>query len=103
VAASVGAVGGGLTFAVGLKALALGAGVAVLGVLPVAAVAATGSYALYRLSYRSALKGAAEEIRRMLEAVGGSVRAAQVFGVSPRPAPPSPRRPGDDGFGLLIS
>jgi hypothetical protein len=103
VAASVGAVGGGLAFAVGLKALALGAGVAVLGVLPVAAVAATGSYALYRLSYRSALKGAAEEIRRMLEAVGGSVRAAQVFGVSPRPAPPSPRRPGDDGFGLLIS
>jgi hypothetical protein len=89
---------GGVGFAVGIKALALGAaGALVLPGLPVALAGVAGSYGLYRLSYRGALKGAEKEIRAMLQAVSGSVRAAQVFGAPP-PAPPRPRSDGDDAF-----
>jgi predicted Ser/Thr protein kinase len=81
------------------KLLALGAVVAPLVALGGLAVGAASSYAGFRLSYRGALKGTEEELRGMLEAVGRSLRAQQVFGVAPPPpAPPRPRSDGDDAF-----
>jgi hypothetical protein len=57
--------------------------VALLPALPVGAPVAGLSYGLYRLSYRGALQGTEKEIRTMLAAVGGAVRAQEVFGQRP--------------------
>jgi eukaryotic-like serine/threonine-protein kinase len=81
------------------KLLALDATLAPLVALGGLAVGAASSYAGFRLSYRGALKGTEQELREMLEAVGRSLRAQQVFGVAPPPpAPPRPRSDGDDAF-----
>jgi hypothetical protein len=90
---------GGLGTALGVAKLALG-GLAVAAGLPVAAAAAAASYGLYRLSYRGALRGMEKEIRLMLQAVGGNVRAAQVFGAPP-PIPPAAPRQGVAGADFL--
>jgi predicted Ser/Thr protein kinase len=82
------------------KWLGLGAAAGVLPALPIAAVAALGAYGLFRLSYRGALKGTEEEIRKMLLAVASATRAAQVFGV-PWAPPPESRRARTGGDDLL--
>jgi hypothetical protein len=96
-----GGVGGGLGAGVGLLATAKGLVLGVLGGLavgaPVLAAGAAVSYGLYRLSYRGALAGTEKEIRLMLQAVGGNVRAAQLFGAPPPVPPPAPRAAASDG------
>jgi hypothetical protein len=88
-----GSIAGGLGGVIGTKTLAalgalggLGAGVAVAGVV------ALGSVALYRGSYRNAVRRAQQEMTRALDAVANSLRAEDVFG--PRtpslPAAPAP-------------
>ena len=90
--------GGGavLATAVSLKTVALGLVGAMPFALPVAGVAAVLGYGLYRYSYRGALAGAEKEIRAMLQAVAGSLRAAELFGAPPS-APTLPPRTDDDG------
>jgi hypothetical protein len=80
---SLGAAGGAIGAVVGV-ALPLG---------PLAAVVAVGgatlfggtTLAMYRWSYRHALRKAREELEGMLVAVEGNLRAASVFG-APSPA-----------------
>jgi hypothetical protein len=83
------------------KLLALGAVLSPLVALGGLAAGAASGYAGFRLSYRGALKGAEQELTEMLEAVGRSLRAQQVFGVAPA-TPTRPRAPsgGDAGSGL---
>lgn len=71
---------GGAGVAIAVAKAGAAAAVALLPALPVGAALAALSYGLYRLSYRGALRGTEQEVRKMLEAVGGSVRAAEVFG-----------------------
>jgi hypothetical protein len=87
--AFLGSVGGGLGVAIGAKALAaLGAlGMALPGV-GAAGLLAFGTFALYRGSYRGAVKRAQEELTRALDAVANSVRAEDVFGPRSQLGPP---------------
>ncbi|HEX5634573.1 MAG TPA: serine/threonine-protein kinase [Gemmatimonadales bacterium] len=101
VAASAGVVGAGIAAVVGVKALALGAAMALLPAAPVALAAAAGSYGLYRLSYRGALKGASREIDQMLLSVERALRLQQVFGGTP-PAPPAPPPAGSGMNDLMM-
>jgi len=95
-----GSLAGGIGGAIGVKTLAaLGAlGVVGAGVGAAGAVA-LGTIALYRGSYRNALRRAQEEMTRALDAVGNSLRAEDVFG--PRhQLPAAPRTaPGAGGSG----
>lgn len=81
---------GALATAVVLGAGGLAAGLALMGVC----------YAGWRAAYRGALKGATEELEKLLEQVNADLRSHAVFG---RPALP-PRRPegGDDGGGAAL-
>jgi Flp pilus assembly protein TadB len=76
-----GSLAGGIGGAIGVKTLAaLGAlGIVGAGVGAAGAVA-LGSMALYRGSYRGAVRRAHQELTRALDAVANSLRAEDVFG-----------------------
>jgi predicted Ser/Thr protein kinase len=83
------------------KALALGSLLSPVVGLTGAVLGAASGYAAFRWSYRGALAGAEQELTEMLEAVGRSLRAQQVFGVAPAtPTRPRPPAGGDAGGGL---
>ncbi|MEP6508384.1 MAG: hypothetical protein ABJC63_09185 [Gemmatimonadales bacterium] len=94
--AASGVIGGGVGGAIGVglgTKLLLGVTLVTVG-LPVLALGAAGALAAfggYRLSYRSAVNKARDEMNRALEAVAGSLRSQALFGGSAharRPALP---------------
>ncbi|MBK6306343.1 MAG: hypothetical protein IPF47_11780 [Gemmatimonadetes bacterium] len=86
---TLGATGGGLAAAIGAKALvALGALGIALPAVGAGAVIAAGTMALYRSSYRGAVRRAEDEMGRALDAVAGSLRALELFGASAPPQRP---------------
>ena len=92
------AIGG--TIGLGFGAKLLGGLVAIAG-LPAAGlalVAGLGTFAGYRMSYRSAVGRAREEMGRALDAVAASIRSQSLFGTTASPRWPAlPHKVSDDG------
>jgi len=82
------------------KALALGSVLSPMVGLASMVLGAASGYAAFRWSYRGALAGAVKELTEMLQAVGRSLRAQQVFGVAPTAPRSRPPSGGDAGGGL---
>ncbi len=83
----------------GIAAITIG-----LPALGVGAAATVGAFAAYRLSYRSAVGKAREEMGRALDAVAASVRSQSLFGTTLPARRPAMRRGGaDDGTVVIIA
>lgn len=101
-AGASGSFGGGIGALMGIKLLA-GAAAITIGLLAagVGAVAAIAAFAAYRISYRSAVKKAREEMGRALGAVAASVRSQSLFGVTPPPRRPALPRGSGNGSDFI--
>ena len=96
-ATGAGAMGGIIGTMLGVKFLG---GVVLLMGLPAVALgglAALGALGGYRISYRSAVRTAREEMGRALDSVAGSIRSQSLFGTTvPSRRPALPRKSSDD-------
>ena len=100
----MGSIGASLGGLVGAKTLvALGAAAVAAPALGVGAAVALGTIALYRMSYRGAVKRAREEMGRALDTVDASLRSEELFGsAAPLKRTPRMRESGDDDASAIL-
>lgn len=103
-AAGSGAFGGGIGAMIGANLLAGVAAITIgLPAIGAGAVTALAVFAGYRMSYRSAVARAREEMGRALDAVAANVRSQSLFGATPTPRRPAVQRGGGGDETIIMA